>query len=55
MTYPQWRTNVSGYSTPRSGSPAAPPVTDTAHRCGWQTTSSFIDTFRREWDRPRLL
>jgi AraC-like DNA-binding protein len=46
MTYPQWRTRLrvlhamillaGGHS-----------VTDTAHQCGWATTSSFIDTFRR--------
>jgi AraC-like DNA-binding protein len=22
-------------------------VTEAAHRCGWATTSAFIDTFRR--------
>jgi AraC-like DNA-binding protein len=46
MSYPQWRTHLrlleamillSGGTT----------VTDTAFRCGWKTTSSFIDTFRR--------
>ena len=26
-------------------------VTETAHRCGWSTTSSFIDTFQRSMGR----
>jgi AraC-like DNA-binding protein len=46
MTYPQWRTSsrlfhemiqLAGEAT----------VAETAHRCGWATTSAFIDAFRR--------
>ena len=46
MTYPQWRTNarlLNAMILLSSGTP----VTATAHQCGWKTTSSFIDTFRR--------
>lgn len=46
MTYPQWRTNLRLLNAAILLSSGAP-VTETAHRCGWQTTSSFIDTFRR--------
>jgi AraC-like DNA-binding protein len=46
MSYPQWRTNIRlrNAAILLSG---GTPVTETAHQCGWQTTSSFIDTFRR--------
>lgn len=46
MTYPQWRTRLRVLHAMvllASGNS----VTDTAHQCGWATTSSFIDTFRR--------
>jgi AraC-like DNA-binding protein len=46
MTYPQWRTNARLLSAAILLS-SGTPVTETAHQCGWQTTSSFIDTFRR--------
>jgi len=46
MTYPQWRTNLRLLTAAILLSDGTS-VTDTAHRCGWQTTSSFIDTFRR--------
>ncbi|MGB9182602.1 MAG: helix-turn-helix transcriptional regulator [Solirubrobacteraceae bacterium] len=46
MTYPQWRTNVRLRNAAILLS-SGTPVTATAHQCGWQTTSSFIDTFRR--------
>jgi AraC-like DNA-binding protein/quercetin dioxygenase-like cupin family protein len=46
MTYPQWRTNVRLLNAAILLSSGAS-VTDTAQRCGWQTTSSFIDTFGR--------
>jgi len=46
MTYPQWRSNVRLLEAAilLSGDTS---VTETAHQCGWRTTSSFIDTFRR--------
>lgn len=46
MTYPQWRTNVRLFHAMiQLASDAS--VTEAAHRCGWATTSAFIDTFRR--------
>jgi AraC-like DNA-binding protein len=46
MTYPQWRANVRLLNATILLCDGAT-VTETAQRCGWQTTSSFIDTFRR--------
>jgi len=46
MTYPQWRTNVRLLRAAILLASGAS-VTQTAYQCGWQTTSSFIDTFRR--------
>ena len=46
MTYPQWRTSLRLLNAAILLSSGAS-VTDAAHRCGWRTTSSFIDTFRR--------
>lgn len=46
MTYPQWRTNVRLLHAAILLS-SGTSVTESAHQCGWQTTSSFIDTFRR--------
>lgn len=46
MTYPQWRTNARLLNAAILLSSGAS-VTDTAHDCGWRTTSSFIDAFRR--------
>jgi AraC-like DNA-binding protein len=46
MTYPQWRTNARlFYAMIQLAGEAS--VTEAAHRCGWATTSAFIDTFRR--------
>ena len=46
MSYPQWRTQLRLLEAMilLSGGVS---VTRTATRCGWKTTSSFIDTFRR--------
>jgi AraC-like DNA-binding protein len=46
MTYPQWRTNLRLLNATILLS-SGTSVTETALQCGWQTTSSFIDTFRR--------
>ena len=46
MSYPQWRTNLRLLNAMIMLSTGTP-VTTTARRCGWSTTSSFIDTFRR--------
>ena len=46
MTYPQWRTNTRLFHAMIQLASGAS-VTATAHRCGWATTSAFIDTFRR--------
>ncbi|MGI5499132.1 AraC family transcriptional regulator [Lentzea sp. CA-135723] len=45
-TYPQWRTNVRVFQAMVELSGGAT-VTGTAHRCGWATTSAFVDTFAR--------
>lgn len=50
MTYPQWRTRVRVFEAMVLLSGGAT-VTETAHRCGWSTTSSFIDTFQRSMGR----
>jgi len=46
MTYPQWRTNLRLHSAAilLSGGES---VTAVAQLCGWKTTSSFIEAFRR--------
>jgi AraC-like DNA-binding protein/quercetin dioxygenase-like cupin family protein len=46
MTYPQWRTNVRVFYAMIQLAEGAT-VTETAHHCGWATTSAFIDTFTR--------
>ncbi|WP_344502494.1 helix-turn-helix transcriptional regulator [Dactylosporangium maewongense] len=46
MTYPQWRTNVRVYRAMILLAGGLP-VTAVAHRCGFATPSSFVDTFRR--------
>jgi len=46
MTYPQWRTNTRVFHAMIQLAEGAT-VTATAHRCGWATTSAFIDTFTR--------
>ncbi|HEX3780749.1 MAG TPA: helix-turn-helix transcriptional regulator [Pseudonocardiaceae bacterium] len=44
MTYPQWRTNARIVDAMIRLAEGAS-VTATANRCGWATTSAFIDTF----------
>ncbi|WP_433164124.1 helix-turn-helix domain-containing protein [Kribbella sp. CA-247076] len=46
MTFPQWRTELRLHHALRllAGGES---VTRVAHRCGWASTSAFIDTFRR--------
>ena len=44
MTYPQWRTRLRVFEAMVLLAGGAS-VTETTHRCGWATTSSFIDTF----------
>lgn len=46
MTYPQWRTSTRVFHAMIHLSEGAT-VTETAHRCGWATTSAFVDTFAR--------
>jgi AraC-like DNA-binding protein len=46
MSYPQWRTHLRLLEAMILLSGGAS-VTHAASRCGWKTTSSFIDTFRR--------
>jgi AraC-like DNA-binding protein len=50
MTYPQWRTRVRVFEAMVLLA-GGTPVTETAHRCGWSTTSAFIDTFQRMMGR----
>ena len=45
-TYPQWRTSVRVFHAMIHLTRGAS-VTETAQRCGWATTSAFIDTFAR--------
>ncbi|MFF6994441.1 AraC family transcriptional regulator [Streptomyces sp. NPDC008313] len=46
MTFPQWRTQSRLYHALRMLADGTP-VTAVAHRCGWSSTSAFIDVFRR--------
>ena len=46
MTFPQWRTQLRLYHALRMLAENVP-VTTVAHRCGWSSTSAFIDVFRR--------
>ncbi|MPZ59687.1 MAG: helix-turn-helix domain-containing protein [Propionibacteriales bacterium] len=46
MTFPQWRTQLRLYHALRMLADDTP-VTTVAHRCGWSSTSAFIDVFRR--------
>ncbi|MFC7659353.1 helix-turn-helix domain-containing protein [Pseudonocardia benzenivorans] len=46
MTYPQWRTRVRVFHAMIRLAEGAT-VTETAHLCGWATTSAFVDTFAR--------
>ncbi|MDI5971278.1 helix-turn-helix transcriptional regulator [Streptomyces sp. SL13] len=45
-TYPQWRTTTRVFHAMIHLAEGAT-VTETARRCGWATTSAFIDTFAR--------
>lgn len=45
-TYPQWRTGLRVFHAMVLLADGTS-VTETAHRCGWATTSAFIDTFTR--------
>ncbi|MBF9069505.1 AraC family transcriptional regulator [Streptacidiphilus fuscans] len=44
MTFPQWRTRVRVFTAMVLLAEGAT-VTDTAHACGWATTSAFVHTF----------
>ena len=44
MTFPQWRTRVRIF-TAMVMLAEGTTVTDTAHACGWATTSAFVQTF----------
>ena len=46
MTFPQWRTQLRLYHAVVLLSEGVP-VTAVARRCGWSSTSAFIDVFRR--------
>ncbi|MFE7315977.1 AraC family transcriptional regulator [Streptomyces sp. NPDC057555] len=46
MTFPQWRTQLRLYHAVVLLSEGHP-VTTVARRCGWSSTSAFIDVFRR--------
>ncbi|MEV3988534.1 helix-turn-helix transcriptional regulator [Streptomyces sp. NPDC049837] len=46
MTFPQWRTQLRLYHALRMLADGEA-VTTVAHRCGWSSTSAFIDVFRR--------
>ncbi|MBL1101100.1 AraC family transcriptional regulator [Streptomyces coffeae] len=50
MTFPQWRTQSRLYHALRMLADGMP-VTTVAHRCGWSSTSAFIDVFRRSFGR----
>lgn len=44
MTYPQWRTRARVFAAMVMLAEGAA-VTETAHACGWATTSAFVHTF----------
>nr|WP_203432788.1 helix-turn-helix transcriptional regulator [Jiangella asiatica] len=46
MTFPQWRTQLRLYHALRLLADDVP-VTTVAHRCGWSSSSAFIDVFHR--------
>ncbi|MCT2592421.1 helix-turn-helix transcriptional regulator [Streptomyces sp. N2-109] len=48
MTFPQWRTQLRLYHALRMLADDLP-VTAVAHRCGWSSTSAFIDVFRHSF------
>ncbi|MEV6348270.1 helix-turn-helix transcriptional regulator [Actinoplanes sp. NPDC051851] len=45
-TYPQWRTDTRVFHAMIELARGAT-VTEAGHRCGWATTSAFVDTFAR--------
>jgi AraC-like DNA-binding protein len=46
MTFPQWRTQLRLHHALVLLADRTP-VTTVAHRCGWSSSSAFIDVFRR--------
>lgn len=44
LTFPQWRTRIRIFTAMVMLAEGAT-VTDTAHACGWATTSAFVQTF----------
>ena len=46
MTFPRWRTQLRLHLALRLLAEGLP-VTTVGHRCGWSTTSAFVDVFRR--------
>ncbi|GAB2546859.1 hypothetical protein GCM10027167_60210 [Nocardia heshunensis] len=46
MTYPQWRTQLRLQHAIRMLADGEA-VTTVAHRCGWASSSAFIDVYRR--------
>jgi AraC-like DNA-binding protein len=46
MTFPQWRTQVRLHLALRLLAEGLS-ATAAGHRCGWSTTSAFVDVFRR--------
>lgn len=50
MTYPQWRTRLRLHHAVKYLADGST-VSATAHRCGWATTSAFIDVYRQTFDR----
>ncbi|WP_214409759.1 AraC family transcriptional regulator [Sphaerisporangium fuscum] len=46
MSFPQWRTQLRLFHALRLLAEGTP-VTTVAHRCGWASSSAFIDVFRR--------
>jgi len=48
MTFPQWRTQLRLLHALRLLADDKP-VTAVAHRCGWSSTSAFIDAFRHSF------
>ncbi|MFF9126492.1 helix-turn-helix transcriptional regulator [Streptomyces sp. NPDC014889] len=46
MTYPQWPTRTRLFNAMVMLAEGAT-VTDTAHACGWASTSAFVDVFAR--------
>ena len=50
MTYPQWRTRLRVFEAMILLA-GGTPVTETGLRCGWATTSGFVETFHRTMGR----